>query len=152
FDGAGFPHKKRGAEISLGASIVRLADQIELALRGSPLGGPLSGVARVLARERGAGVPTPVADAAAELFGSGSQLLELLSDQAALDETLGTFCPPAPGTEEIPRNELLTQLLWVLARVVDAKHSHTMGHSARVAYLGFRIAQGFGDEVNAWDV
>ncbi len=152
YDGAGFPQRKCGEEIPLGASVIRLADHVEFALRAASPSNRASRVTRAIDRERAGGVPTRVAEAASELFSSEPSFLELLCDDAALEDTLSSFCPPAPGTDRLSRSELHSQLLWVLARVVDAKHAHTMGHSARVAHFGFRIAQAFNDSVNAWDV
>ncbi len=151
-DGRGFPNKKRGAEIALGASIVRIADQIELAMRASSKRERLAGLYEVIARERDGAVPPQVADAAAEVFIADPSFGPLLSDERQLEETLSSFCPPHPGVHGVSRHEWLSQLLWVLARVIDAKHTHTMGHSARVAHYAYRIAQAFTTEVNAWDV
>lgn len=150
-DGKGFPSQKRGPEIPLGASVVRVADQIEMALRVASPAQRLERVQRTLARERDGGVPERVADAASDLFASEASLIELLCDYEALEDALVTFCPAPFGIPSLSRIEMLSQLLWVLARVVDAKHSYTMGHSARVAYYGYRIAHAFSGELNVWD-
>lgn len=149
-DGRGFPHGKRGDEIPLGASIIRVADQIELAMRAGPPSGRVVAVRKAIAREAAGGVPLAVAGAA--LVCADAQLLDQLCDEKLLDETLSAFCPPQPGVLGLSRHTLLSQLLWVLARVIDAKHAHTMGHSVRVAYWGHEIARAFASDVNPWDV
>ncbi|HEX7601481.1 MAG TPA: HD domain-containing phosphohydrolase [Polyangiaceae bacterium] len=147
-DGRGFPAGKRGAEISMGASIVHMADLIDRAIRTAP-GDTRGAIERVVARERGHGVPASVADAMASLLGD-RDLLRALTNDDALDVMVGSLCPPTPGLENATRTELINQLLWVLARVVDAKHSHTMGHSTRVSQLAYHMASAYG-EVNAAD-
>ncbi|MBI2392376.1 MAG: HD domain-containing protein [Deltaproteobacteria bacterium] len=149
-DGRGFPHGKCGEEIPLGASIIRVADQIELAMRAGPPEGRLAAVRKAITREAAGGVPLAVAGAA--LVTADARLLDQLCDERILDDTLSAFCPPQPGVLGLTRHALLSQLLWVLARVIDAKHAHTMGHSVRVAYWAHEIAQAFASDVNPWDV
>lgn len=152
FDGRGFPSGTRGRDIPLEAAAVRMADQLEIALRCCPRGRRRARAERLIAAERGTGVAPEVADAAFELLCGEPGLLEHIFEPDALARELDALCPMPPGIATVTRTTLLAQLLWVLARVVDTKHSYTMGHSARVAFGGFRIAREFGDGVNAWDV
>lgn len=150
-DGTGFPTRKRGADISIGASIIRIADELDVATYGSGVRDPRVIAELILRRERGTGVPARVADAAAVVL-RDPEVIAAFEDDTELERTTAALCPNPPGLESVTRSDLLSQLLWVLARVVDAKHKYTMGHSTRVAYFGFRIAQAFSDAVNPWDV
>lgn len=152
FDGRGFPAGRATDEIPLEAAAVRIADQLEIALRRSHRSRRAARAMRLINRERGTGVAPRVADAALDLLDQEPDLLERLYDPESLARDLDALCPVLPWLASTSRTTLLSQLLWVLARVVDTKHAYTMGHSARVAHAGFRIAREFGEGVNAWDV
>jgi PAS domain S-box-containing protein len=152
WDGSGFPNGKQGGAISVGASIIHLSDRVELGIRAAPRADLAERVTRLVRSERGQGVPARVADATLTVLFGRPSLLEVLADDEALEAASSALCPPAPGLEHVTRWELLSQLLWVLARVVDAKHAYTMGHSTRVAHLAYRIVGAMSDDVNAWDV
>jgi len=151
FDGEGFPAGKRGDDIPVGASIIHLSDLLDITLRRHVGGDTRVAALRVVRQQSGHGVPPAVASAAVDaLLDDG--LIAALTDDKALAAASEWLCPPTPGLESVTRVDLISQLLWVLARVVDQKHSYTMGHSTRVAHLAYRIAGAFSDSVNAWDV
>lgn len=131
---------------------MRIADQVEIAVRRAGPTHRRAQAERVLEQERGTGVAPEVSDAALELLRVEPDLLERIYDSEQLSQELDALCPTLEGLASVSRTTLLAQLLWVLARVIDTKHSYTMGHSARVARAGFLIAQEFGDGISAWDV
>lgn len=151
-DGSGFPSKKRGDEIAVEASVVLLADLIDVELRAVPAHERLVRAKQVCRRCSGTKVPSDVADAGLQLLDSSPELIDTLFNDAALDAALQAVCPLPPTVDGVTRAQMLSQLLWLLARLIDTKHTSMMGHSTRVAYYAHRIGLAFGDNVNASDV
>ncbi len=150
-DGAGFPHGMYGDQIPIASSVIHLADAIDVRLRGQ-FEEPRAACRQVLARLREGAVSAHVAEAGeAVLLGEGG-ILEILRDGPRLVAAQDNLIVPFPGIERYPRATLLGELLTLLARVVDARHHARVGHSARVAFYAFKIAQAVGaDLVGKWD-
>lgn len=152
FDGQGFPAGKRGAEIPMQASILLLADMLDIELRSMATATHPRAAHQVIHAARATAVPPQVADVAHDLLLARPELIDTMFDDAALSSALERLRPELPGVEGVTRTQLLSQLLWVLARIVDAKHASTMGHSTRVAWFAHKITEEFGQDVNQWDV
>lgn len=152
-DGRGYPRGLAGAEVPFDASIVHFADQIELALRVTPATRRRARAAEVTADLCPAACPQAIGDAFAAILEGDARLLdELYDDPAALERRVRALATVPTGLADVGELELLAQLLWVLARVVDTKHARTMGHSARVAFYARDIAARLGGDVDPWDV
>lgn len=153
FDGRGFPAGKAGDAVGAAAYVLHLADHLEVVLRASPAANRRELAVTECRRAAGTRVSAPVAEAFSQRLEANPDLVERLYDDAALAEDLDALEAPAPADPGLHTPELLSQLLWLLARVVDAKHPLTMGHSVRVAYWAFRIARELpAPRPNPWDV
>ncbi len=153
FDGRGFPAGKAGDAVDDAAYILHLADHLEVVLRACPAAHRLELAVTECRRAAGSRVPAAVAEAFLSRLAADPGLVDRLYDDAALAKDLDALEVPAPADPGLPTPELLSQLLWLLARVVDAKHPLTMGHSVRVAYWAFRIARELpAPRPNPWDV
>jgi PAS domain S-box-containing protein len=151
-DGGGFPLGLVGDEVPLDASILHLADQLEVALRGETPARRSGRAVRVALQLRGTACPPEVSEAALRILAADGDLVAELYEPGALDARVRAVQAEPAGLADVSEVDLLAQLLWVLARVVDTKHSHTMGHSARVAFHARHIALRLGAAVDPWDV
>ncbi len=152
-DGTGFPNAKKGGEISAAASVVSAADFLEVVLRG---GDPLQRLQLAIERAsnlRGKAWPEPIGDAVLELLQERpEELLELLDEEKLRAQMESVRFSP-PGIERFTKVEILGQLLWVFARVIDAKNSYTLGHSYRVTLLARAVVRELGPgAVDDWDL
>jgi HD-GYP domain-containing protein (c-di-GMP phosphodiesterase class II) len=125
-DGRGFPSGLRGAEVPLGASLLHLADALEVGLRACGPGERTARAKGILLELQGTAVPSAAAEAAAAAIEREPELLATLYDpqrlkaaHGALEEEVSRLLPAGD------RLELLTPLLVLLARVVDDRHHLT---------------------------
>jgi PAS domain S-box-containing protein len=143
-DGTGYPAGVSGDDVPREAALLSVADVLDVSLREL---GPERRVEvglDVLRRGSGTSWHPEVARAATELLEAQPALLAAVFDDATLTRMVReTGCTP-PGLEETPLPKLLGQLLWVLARLIDAKHKGTMGHTVRTTFYAHRIARGLG--------
>ena len=153
YDGGGFPNGLKGDEIPLEASILQAGDIIDVAFRGMPANERAANVEPVLRYHSGRALPPDVADAAITLLESDSDLLKALFDPSGLKTLVYGIEAVPPEVADYSRLDLLGQLLWLCARMIDAKSPKLMGHSVRVAYYAQKIAHALGEEeINPWDV
>jgi PAS domain S-box-containing protein len=153
FDGRGFPLGKSGEAISPGAYVIAAGDFLDVSLRGGDFQSRLkvaSGLAKSL---RGAAWPARIGDALAAIIDEEPGFLADLFDDEKLRQKMDAARFSPPGLERFSKVEILGQLLWVFARVIDAKHSFTLGHSYRVTRLARGIARAMGGRaVDDWDL
>jgi PAS domain S-box-containing protein len=153
YDGRGYPRGRAGAAIPVAAGIVHLADTLEVGLRFAGAGERLALAREVSRSSRGTLCAPEVADAALALLEADADLAEALYDDAALRRRVQAVRPDASGLGHVSVVELLSQLLWLFSRLIDAKHAYTVGHSQRVAFYALRIASALGpDQFNPWDL
>ncbi len=152
FDGQGFPSGLAGWQIPTAAAVVALADTVETALRSAPPASRLARAIEVILKARDRLVASEIADAALLLLQSSPGLLEDLHDDDALERRVSAVDEEPPGLENVCELELTAELLWLIARAIDAKHAYSSGHSARVALLAQDIAAQLGCAVDRWDV
>jgi len=152
-DGTGFPFGRAGDDVPAAASIIGLADAIELGLRMAGAADRRVALAATLHDQARGAAPQPLIDAAWATFAGDADLLDALFDPGALAVAHATPAPGFPGLAGLEPVELVTPLAMLLARLVDGRSHRTRGHSTRVAYLGFQIAHALGpDVVDPWDV
>ncbi|MBU1238189.1 HD domain-containing protein [Myxococcota bacterium] len=150
-DGSGFPLGLKGNQVPLESSFILAADILDIHLRDQRDKNHLGH--KILEQHRNTVLPGSVVDAALKLFEDLPDLLPLVFDPDSIKRLLFSITPVPPDLSGIPHLELLTQLLWVFARIIDSKHSYSMGHSVRTTWLACRIADGLPEQaVNKWDL
>lgn len=137
FDGTGYPDNLAGADIPLGAQILRLADTVAALGQPRPQRCALGREAIREVVERGAG----------QEFGPEVSRAYLALHRAG---DIPEFDPAAfrhavtRATEHLLPEEVSPlssdQLLGILANLIDAKDPYTAGHSRRVATLAVAVA------------
>ncbi|MGC4122905.1 MAG: HD domain-containing protein [Myxococcales bacterium] len=153
FDGTGFPSRKSGDAVPREAYVIHAADALEVALRGGEIGSRLQVAAHTLEALRGAAWPADVTDAALSVIARDGAWLAGLYDDARLQQEMASSQFSPPGLEHHSKAEILSQLLWVFARAIDAKHPVTVGHSHRVTRLARAVARGLGKgALDDWDI
>ena len=143
-DGSGFPAGKREDEIPIEAQVVLLADLLDVNLRDLDPADRARAAGIVADTQRGKRIHPDVGTAALDLMASEPSFIPNAFEPAWLEAEVHRHNPPLRQLEDTSREELLIQLLWVFARVVDTKHTYTAGHSTRVAYYAYKIGQAFG--------
>ncbi|MBI5496355.1 MAG: HD domain-containing protein [Deltaproteobacteria bacterium] len=152
-DGSGYPHGKCGPEIAAAASVVSLADTLEIGMRGQTGERRATTAWRILRGGRGTRWPAHVVDAAyGALHGEPDLLAGLYEEETLTRWAHEVRCAPA-GLAECTEHEMLCQLLWLFVRLLEAKHPATLGHSVRTAFYAQRIARAAAlTETQLWDV
>ncbi len=152
YDGRGFPTGKRGPAIPIEASVLYMADALDVRLgQLRPHERPAAWAA--LCEHAGDRlVPQRVADAARTVLDELDVcLLEVFDDArigVLVDQSIGADLD-APDIES---STLLPEALWLFARLLDTKHPGTMAHSTRVAFLAYQITCVIDPTANMWDV
>jgi uncharacterized domain HDIG len=139
FDGGGYPRGLRGEAISESSYLLAIADQMETALRTVPAQRRLEAARSLIAGRNGKAWPDAIGDRAIVRLESDPDLLGDLYDPASLDrrvEAVRRDLTPLPSLES---SDGLSRVLLNFARVIDAKHHYTAGHSLRVAYVTHQI-------------
>jgi HD-GYP domain-containing protein (c-di-GMP phosphodiesterase class II) len=140
FAGEGYPRKARRDDVADGSYVLGIADQLEVALRATPPADRLTTAVTLVASGSGMLWPWRVCDAAIALLSEGSELLDDLFDPARLASRVARARSELTPVPALLEEEALTGILINFARVMDAKHHYTAGHSLRVAYLTGEIA------------
>ena len=144
WDGSGYPAGKRGAEISKGGLIIRIADSIETIVQEVP-DLTRSQLFWVLKERVGYEYPREYLDAAMCVLSEDS-CLENLHDHAWLGQRIQEIrdsLEDLGGHKEI-RDIKIT--IHTFAKVIDAKHEYTRGHSERVAVYASHLGKACGLE------
>jgi PAS domain S-box-containing protein/putative nucleotidyltransferase with HDIG domain len=153
YDGSGFPAGKKGDEIPICASIIQLADVLDVKCRNLPpdqVTEIATGIVKVFS---GKLFPESVAEGALSFIESNSKLVTDIFNNDLLGDIVKDYSPQLPDLQEISDIRLLIQLLWVFAEIIDTKHTYTLGHSTRVAFYAYKISKTLGEgTINSWDV
>ncbi len=153
FDGRGFPLGKSGTDVAVSAYILHLADHLDVVLRSLPPKERVTVARQECHTASGTLVSEEVANAFCDLFDAWPEGVDILYDDARLEEELKSLDVSDPPMSGLSTTEAFSQLLWILARVVDTKHAYTMGHSVRVAHHAWRISRALkSTRLNPWDV
>ncbi len=145
-DGQGFPAGKRGAEVAVEASIILLADTLDVSCRQHRLAADklnAHAAALMVARQAQAW-PQAVADAGWAMLRAAPTLLPELMTDAGLEALVHELDYLPQDLDAWSEVGLTSELLWIFARVADAKHSYTALHSTRVGILAQEIARALG--------
>lgn len=152
-DGTGFPYERHAADIPIGASVLHLADAVDIRLRQVPANLALEACKDLVGTLADTAVPRRVAHAALDLLQRRPELVAVMLDASRLAPAHDALVLSYPAVAQRPWAEVVNALLPLLARAADARHDRRMGHSTRVASCAFEIAQQLGDEVvEPWEV
>jgi len=138
WNGSGYPDGLRADEIPLGARILRLADTAAALGQQRPHRGPLGGeeIAEIIQRGLGNEFAPDVAECFLSLHRSGSIPR---FDRESYRHTVLRAAESLLPEEVSPLSN--SQLLTIIANLIDAKDPYTAGHSRRVAVLAVAVAE-----------
>lgn len=146
WDGGGYPDGLAGAEIPIGAQILRLADTVVALKSVRPHRGALSKdeIVEIVEGAAGKEFGPEVAKTYLGLHRAGD-IPEY--DAAAFRHTVTRAAQHVLPDEVSPLSR--DQLLAIVANLIDAKDTYTAGHSRRVAILSVAVANqlGLGDHL-----
>ncbi len=152
WDGGGFPDGLSTWQIPVGSAVIAFADGLEIALRGVHTDQLLMRAVQFVWSSRETLCPSEVCEAALRLFEADPSLLGDLYDNEALERRVRAPAEELEGLALVSEVELVAELLWLIARAIDAKHAYSSGHSARVAFHAQNIAARLDGEIDRWDV
>jgi putative nucleotidyltransferase with HDIG domain len=141
WDGSGYPDGLRGAEIPVGARILRLADTVAALSNRRPHRPALAeeAIAEVVAASSGKEFGSEIAECYLSLHRSGSIPH---FDREAYRHTVMRATESLLPEEVSPLST--SQLLAIVANLIDAKDPYTAGHSRRVSVLAVAAAEQLG--------
>ncbi|HIP82934.1 MAG TPA: HD domain-containing protein, partial [Desulfocapsa sulfexigens] len=141
YDGTGFPKGKSKHGISTEAGILHLADLLDIFITTNPKA-TLKETRLFLDKQSGSSVDPTIIEAAKRCF-SIPENLAFFVDSYFHKALFSTLEIDFPGIHDISIPELISQLLWLTAQVVDNINSKKDFHSSRVAFCCYRIAKAF---------
>ncbi|HHY97544.1 MAG TPA: HD domain-containing protein [Firmicutes bacterium] len=148
WNGIGYPAGKAGDEISLGAQIIRAADVFDLIVREKISGDPRDLRSEVLRRfeaRSGEELSPLVVRAIADIVSSDSDgRFSALVNPEGLQDLVNQMRHQMPSIEPTCRRGPLKTILTIFAKIIDAKHQYTAGHSERVARYSLIIGMQMG--------
>jgi len=141
WDGSGYPDGLSGADIPMGAQILRLADTVVALKSERPQRGPLSKdeIVEIVESAAGREFGPEVAQTYLGLHRAGD-IPEY--DAAAFRHTVNRAAEFLLPETVSPLSS--DQLLSIVANLIDAKDTYTAGHSRRVAILSVAVANQLG--------
>ncbi|MBU1222132.1 HD domain-containing protein [Myxococcota bacterium] len=148
YDGKGHPEKLDKSDIPLESSAILLADLMDLHLRrynNIDIKGFIEGLS-------GKEIFPEVAQSALELINSDPDFIKVWTDFELLSSRISQVSVIPRNLHKFTELQILTQILWVLSRIIDAKHSYTMGHSIRTTWYAWKLSVELGSAVNKWDI
>lgn len=148
WDGSGYPNGKREDEISVGGQLIRIADSAETIIQDVP-DLTKSQLFWVLKERAGFEYPKEYLDAAMVVLARDS-FFEQLHDQNWLAHRIQQIrdeLKDANGqsqSKEVKAKRDIQATIRTFARVIDAKHEYTAGHSERVAMYAYHLGEACG--------
>lgn len=138
-DGHGYPAGKAGEDLSLPAQLLHVADVADIHFRSAP---PQDGPRILKGLKRGAGKAFRPEALEAFQVAMEQELREIWWDPGALEAWVRHQADRLPLP--LPPSCSVSAVLEVFARIIDAKHAYTAGHSQRVAQYAQAIARATG--------
>ncbi|MGE0161214.1 MAG: HD-GYP domain-containing protein [Gemmatimonadales bacterium] len=138
WDGSGYPDGLRGQEIPIGARILRLADTVSALAEKRPHRGALAAdaIGEIVQTGLGKEFAPDVGDCYLSLSRSGAIPR---FDRESYRHTVLRAAESLLPEEVSPLST--SQLLTIIANLIDAKDPYTAGHSRRVAVLAVAVAE-----------
>jgi len=142
WDGQGYPHGKRCEEINDGAQCLRVADAFDLCLQTNPRNDQ-DAIIKLLAEQKNREFSPSVFEVFCEVISHNIYCQEIHRDEC-LAETILEVQNSLPVLELKTGSDVIGITLRVFARVIDAKHCYTSGHSQRVSQYSILLAENLG--------
>lgn len=145
WDGTGTPVGMKGPDLAVGGQIVAVADQLDILLRLYPQDEGKKAV-EIIKKRSGTSLMPEVVEAFLAAVAETSYYQQIQNYRQLtplMENTLNNLAPvkcvhPQPFKATVR----------VFAKIIDAKHKYTAGHSSRVAAYGVKLAKeiGFSEE------
>lgn len=139
WNGSGYPYHKSANDIPLGAQLIRIADSADMNRRFQP-DTPVDQTVRMMELMTRIEVNHDVTDAFRKVI-SDQEFFRQLVDETSLHVMIQRLESSVTGPIFQPNADTLGTVLTVFARVIDAKHGFTSGHSERVARYAVELAR-----------
>ncbi len=149
WDGGGYPHQKRNEEINEGAQCLRIADAYDLCLEQNPQADCWK-IIKIMSEYKSKEFSPSVFEAFSEVIAHDIYCQDVSRDEC-LQEVAGEIQKSLPEVQLQAKSDVIGVTLRVFARVIDAKHQYTSGHSQRVSQYSILLAESLGlshDEVS----
>ncbi|MCR4431031.1 MAG: HD domain-containing protein [Tepidanaerobacteraceae bacterium] len=142
WDGSGYPRGLAGNNINLGGQILRICDTFDILARVRP---PLSldGMKTSLSARRGVEYSDLIYELMVTTLEEGDFFNEVM-DEKKISEKVLNITKELPLIDNNPNRSQADDIIRVFAKVIDAKHSYTAGHSERVAEYTYMLAKALG--------
>lgn len=141
WDGTGLPAGKKGPQLSIGSQVVAIADQLDILLRLHHKDEGRTALQIIKDRSGTAFMPE-VVDAFLAAVGE-NPYYEAIRHYDALPGLMEEALGALPSISCVHPQPFMATVR-VFARIIDAKHNYTAGHSQRVAAYGVRIGEELG--------
>ncbi len=139
WDGNGYPHHKREDEINFGAQCLRVADAYAFCLRDNPQIS-YDQIMKQLEEQKNKEFCASVYEAFGEVLAHNQYCREISRDEC-LEEVIIELQQALPQLQIQSKSDVIGVTLRVFARVIDAKHRYTSGHSQRVSQYSMLLAE-----------
>ena len=145
WDGTGTPAGRKGPDLTVGGQIVAVADQLDILLRLYPRDEGKKAL-EIIKKRSGTSLMPEVVEAflAAVAETPYYQKVQNYNALPSLMEEALNKLPPISCVHPQPFKATVR----VFAKIIDAKHKYTAGHSHRVAAYGVKLAEeiGYGED------
>ncbi|MDD5756316.1 MAG: HD domain-containing protein [bacterium] len=139
WDGAGYPHEKQNEDINIGAQCLRIADSYDFCLQDNPQLDYEQSI-KQLGEQKNKEFCSSVYEAFSEVLAHNEYCREINRDEC-LEEAVVELQQVLPRLQCQDKSDVIGITLRVFARVIDAKHLYTSGHSQRVSQYAMLLAE-----------
>lgn len=139
YDGSGFPDGLAGNDIPLCSQIIKVADDFDIALRVNPKL-PRETIYRMFNESIDREYSTEMISLFIDTM-EHDNFYRQIELEAQVPEYIKKIMESLPVYKMFLETDLLEKITSVFAHIIDAKHEETLGHSGRVAYYSYRMAE-----------
>ncbi|MBI5555469.1 MAG: HD domain-containing protein [Elusimicrobia bacterium] len=139
WDGNGYPHRKRDDEINFGAQCLRIAEAYDFYLQDNPQL-DYDQTMKQLGEQKNKEFCASVYEAFGEVLAHNQYCREINRDEC-LEEVIMELQQELPPLQFQSKSDVIGVTLRVFARVIDAKHRYTSGHSQRVSQYSILLVE-----------
>lgn len=139
WDGEGYPHQKQSEDINIGAQCLRIADSYDFCLQDNPQLDYEQSM-KLLAGQKNREFCSSVYEVFGEVLAHNEYCREINRDEC-LEEAFIELQQSLPRLQCSDKSDVIGVTLRVFARVIDAKHIYTSGHSQRVSQYAMLLAE-----------
>lgn len=141
WDGTGTPLNKREGQLTVGGQIVAIADQLDILLRLHPKDQGKRAL-EIIKRRSGSTFMPEVVEAFLSAVAE-TPYYQVIQDYHNLPRLMEEALATLP-TLECVHPQPLRATVRIFAKIIDAKHRYTLGHSQRVAAYAVQLAKAVG--------